>query len=180
MLEVLDQTGETQVIDLGSGGGGPVLQVQQNLNLHNKPITFILTDKFPNPDAWRYLQEKTKGQVSFYPDSVDAENVPAGLNGVRTLFSAAHHFRPEQIKAILKAAVAQRQAICLFDGGDKNWFFLLGSLIVHPVVFFFARLFCVLLKFPGCCSLISFRSFPSQLFGMVVFHFYVCTSRMNF
>lgn len=141
LLEVLEKTGETQIVDLGSGGGGPVVQIQQNLNRQNKQVKFILTDKFPNPDAWRYLSEKTKGQIDFYPNLVDAENVPAELHGVRTLFSAAHHFRPEQIKAILQAAVDQKQAICLFDGGDKNWFFLLGSLLVHPVVFFFCTPF---------------------------------------
>lgn len=141
LLEVLEKTGENQIIDLGSGGGGPVQQVQQNLNLQTKPVTFILTDKFPNLDAWRYLREKTNRQINFYPNSVDAENVPETLQGIRILFSTAHHFQPEQIKAILKAAVKQQQAICLFDGGDKNWFFLLGSLIVHPIVFFFCTPF---------------------------------------
>lgn len=141
LLEVLQKTGEQQIIDIGSGGGGPVLQVQQNLNKENKAATFILTDKFPNIDAWRYLKDRTNGQVNFYPVTVDAENVPTELHGIRTLFSAAHHFRPEQIKAILQAAVEQKQAICLFDGGDKNWFFLLGSLIVHPLVFFFCTPF---------------------------------------
>ncbi len=141
LLEVLEKTGEKQVIDLGSGGGGPIQQVQQNLNFNNQPVTFILTDKFPNLDTWLYLREKTKGGIDFYPAAVDAENVPVELRGVRTLFSAAHHFRPEQIKAILQAAVNQKQAICFFDGGDKNWFFLLGSLIVHPVVFFFCTPF---------------------------------------
>ncbi len=141
LLEVLEKTGENRIVDLGSGGGGPVVQVQQNLNLQTKPVSFILTDKFPNTDAWRYLSEKTKGQIGFYPASIDAENIPETLKGIRTLFSAAHHFRPEQIKAILQAAVKQRQAVCLFDGGDKNWFFLLGSLIVHPLVFFFCTPF---------------------------------------
>ncbi len=141
LLEVLEQTGETRIIDLGSGGGGPVLQVRQNLNRQNKEVTFVLTDKFPNPAAWRYLREKTNGQIDFYPNPIDAVNVPAELHGVRTLFSAAHHFPPEQIKAVLQAAVDQKQAICLFDGGDKNWFFLLISLIVHPVVFFFCTPF---------------------------------------
>ncbi|MEX8548771.1 MAG: hypothetical protein V5804_14335 [Mucilaginibacter sp.] len=141
LLEVLEKTGETQIVDLGSGGGGPVLQVRQNLNLQNKQVAFILTDKFPNLDAWRYLRENTNQQIDFYPTSVDAENVPETLHGIRTLFSTAHHFRPAQIKAILQASVNQKQAICLFDGGDKNWFFLLGSLIVHPVVFFFCTPF---------------------------------------
>lgn len=141
LLEVLEKTGGTQIVDLGSGGGGPVLQVQQRLNLQTRPVTFVLTDKFPNPDAWKYLSEKTNRQIDFYPTSVDAENVPETLQGIRTLFSAAHHFNPKQIKAILQSAVNQKQAICLFDGGDKNWFFLFGSLIVHPIVFFFCTPF---------------------------------------
>lgn len=129
------------MIDLGSGGGGPVQQVQQNLHVNNQQVTFILTDKFPNQAAWRFLAKKTNRQVDFHPAPINAENVPAGLNGIRTLFSAAHHFQPHQIKEILQVAANDKKGICLFDGGDKNWFFLLGSLVVHPLVFFFCTPF---------------------------------------
>lgn len=135
LLEVMDKTGENQVVDLGSGGGGPILQIQQNLTQTSK-VKFILTDKFPNPGAWQYLNSKTNGQINFYAEPVSAENVPANLSGVRTLFSAAHHFKPAQLKAILQAAAGQQKAVCLFDGGDKSLLLLLASLVFQPLVFF--------------------------------------------
>ncbi len=142
LLEVLEKTKEKNLIDLGSGGGGPILQVHQNLMKQTqKQVTITLTDKFPNPAAWQYLQQKTNGQIGFYADPVDAGNVPADLLGIRTLFSAAHHFQPEQLQTILKAAVKQQKGICLFDGGDKSLFLLLGSIVFHPLVFFFCTPF---------------------------------------
>lgn len=142
LIEVLKQTKENHIIDLGSGGGGAIEQVHQNLLKETKQKVLItLTDKFPNPAAWQYLQQKTNDLIGFYPNSVDANQVPDVLKGVRTLFSAAHHFEPEQLQSILKAAVDQQKGICLFDGGDKNLFLLLGSIVFHPLVFFFCTPF---------------------------------------
>lgn len=135
LLEVLHQTKQSHLIDLGSGGGGAIEQVHQNLQSTQK-ITITLTDKFPNPAAWQYIQQKTNGAISFFPDPVDANQVPVSLNGVRTLFSAAHHFQPKQLTQILAAAVAAQKGICLFDGGSKSVGMLLGAIIFQPLFFF--------------------------------------------
>lgn len=138
VLEVLEKTREENIIDLGSGGGGAIEQIHQNLiKQTEQKIEITLTDKFPNPAAWQYIQQKTNGLIHFYADPVDANSVPEQLKGVRTLFSAAHHFKPEQLQSILKAAVDQRKGICLFDGGDKNVLMFLGAVILQPLFFFF-------------------------------------------
>jgi hypothetical protein len=38
--------------------------------------------------------------------------------GVRTMFSAFHHFLPDAAKAILKDAFDRRRAICIFESGS--------------------------------------------------------------
>ncbi len=137
LLEVLQKTNENRIVDLGSGGGGAIEQVHQNLIREtSQKIEITLTDKFPNPAAWQYIRYKTDHAITFYADSVDANQVPDALKGVRTLFSAAHHFKPEQIKNILQAAVTQQKGICLFDGGDKNPLMFLGSIFIQPLFFF--------------------------------------------
>jgi hypothetical protein len=134
--ELLKQTRETKILDLCSGGGGYIEQVYHELKKIAKDgISFTLTDKFPNIESYQLLQDKTNGEIKFDTRSVDAANVPADLKGIRTMFSAIHHFRPEQVRSILQNAVDNDVSIAIFDGGDKNLFAILGILIVHPIVF---------------------------------------------
>ena len=138
LLEVLHRTKQNHLIDLGSGGGGAIGHIHQSLSLQSpQKITVTLTDKFPNPAAWQHIRQKTNNAIGFYAKPVDANHVPACLNGVRTLFSAAHHFKPQQLTQILAAAVAAEKGICLFDGGSKSVWMFLGA-IVFPPLFLFA------------------------------------------
>ena len=134
--ELLNQTTETKIVDLCSGGGGYIEQVYNEL----KPITknstsFTLTDKFPNIDAYQLLKNKTNGEIGFDTRSIDAANVPADLKGIRTMFSAIHHFKPEQVRSILQNAADNNAPIAIFDGGDKSIFAIIGILIIHPIAF---------------------------------------------
>lgn len=134
--EILKQTGEAKIVDLCSGGGGYSEQVYYELNkITPGDISLTLTDKFPNIEAYEHLQNKTNGKIAFDTRSVDAANVPADLKGIRTMFSAIHHFQPEQVSAILKNAVESNAPIAIFDGGDKSIFGILGILIIHPIAF---------------------------------------------
>ena len=134
--EVLKQTSETRIVDLCSGGGGYMEQVYSQLKeIATGEISFTLTDKFPNVETYQLLQDKTNGEIKFDTRSVDAANVPADLKGIRTMFSAIHHFRPGQVRSILQNAVDNDVSVAIFDGGDKNVFAILGILIVHPIVF---------------------------------------------
>ena len=69
------------------------------------------------------------------PESIDAADVPKDLKGFRTMFSAVHHFQPEQIKSVLKNAVENKAAIGFFDGGEKSILAILGLIIIHPIAF---------------------------------------------
>jgi len=132
--EALKQTGETKIIDLCSGGGGYIEQVYNEFKkITNSDISLTLTDKFPNIDAYRHLQNKTNGEIKFDARSIDAANVPADLKGIRTMFSAIHHFRPGQVKSILQNAVDNEASVAIFDGGDKHIFAILGILVIHPI-----------------------------------------------
>jgi hypothetical protein len=46
---------------------------------------------------------------------VDATNVPADLDCVRTMFNGFHHFAPDAAGAILADAVAKRGAIAIVE-----------------------------------------------------------------
>ena len=136
LSETLKQTGETRIVDLCSGGGGYAEQVCNELKKNTSDnISFTLTDKFPNIEAYRHLKNKTNGELKFDTRSVDAASVPTDLKGIRTMFSAVHHFQPEQVRSILQDAVDNNAPIAIFDGGDKSFFAILGVLIFHPIAF---------------------------------------------
>src|SRR5215510_1546287 len=57
--EVLKQTHEQKIVDLCSGGGGYIEQVYHEFNKAGRSdISFTLTDKFPNIEAYEHLQKK--------------------------------------------------------------------------------------------------------------------------
>lgn len=140
IIPLINQTlidiNETKIIDLCSGGGGYIEQVYNEINkISEHKISITLTDKFPNINAFDFLKNKTNEGINYIDGSTDATNVPKDLKGFRTMFSAVHHFQPEQIKSILKNAIANRAAVGFFDGGEKSIFAILGLIIMHPIAF---------------------------------------------
>jgi hypothetical protein len=134
--ETLAASGQQTVLDLCSGGGGPVEQICRDLRSGNgEQVIVTLSDKFPNVNAYRYLAGRADGRITFKDFSVDATAVPAAVPGLRTMFSAVHHFSPETIGSILRDAEQKGVPIALFDGGDKNLLTILGILLFHPVAF---------------------------------------------
>jgi len=138
IIEGMNRSNAKQVIDLCSGGGGAIEQIQNDLRqLSDDEIKIILTDKYPNTRAYEFLKAKTKGAISFPDTAVDAASVPATLKGFRTIFSGFHHFNNSLAKAVLKNAVDAKSGIGIFDGGNKNILAIVAILVIHPIVFFF-------------------------------------------
>jgi hypothetical protein len=103
LRDAIVRSGATSVLDLCSGAGGPWRTIGAEL-----PVPVLLSDKFPNRAA-------RSGAVPFHPSPVDAASVPSSLPGFRTIFTAFHHFRPPEARAILADAVRQRQGIGVFE-----------------------------------------------------------------
>ncbi len=121
LADVLRRTGLRQLIDLGSGAGGYMPQLQPKLSAWlGEPVRVVLTDKYPHVAAYRQLRAASGGQLDFVADSVDATRPLPDLPGVRTLFTAFHHFDPPQARAILADAVRQRVPIAVFEGASKH------------------------------------------------------------
>jgi len=136
ILEGLHKTHSKQIVDLCSGGGGAIEQIRNNLNQQSgNRVKFILTDKYPNKNAFELLSAKSKGDISYNEIPIDAANVPDNLKGFRTIFSAFHHFSKPQAKLIIQNAVDSKSGIGIFDGGDKNILVIVGMILIHPVIF---------------------------------------------
>ncbi len=130
---VLEKLNCQNIIDLCSGGSGPLLLVQKELEIkENYKVDITLTDKFPNIEAFRKAGELSKGRIKYVETSVDATNVPANLKSFRTLFASFHHFKPESAKAILKDAVHKREGIGIFEFTNRG-IFIVTSMLFLPI-----------------------------------------------
>ncbi|MGO9576976.1 MAG: hypothetical protein ACLPTQ_21915 [Terriglobales bacterium] len=108
------------IVDMGSGGGGPWLHLCRKLHHRelegDQPgLQIWLTDKYPNLRAFQKVRAASENRITYYPDSVDAMNVPRELKGLRTMFTTFHHFPPEEARAILQNAVDAGESIGIFE-----------------------------------------------------------------
>lgn len=129
LVTALNQSPVAQVVDLCSGGGGPVVAVLEALSAEGVSIRFTLTDRYPNLSAFRRLALQHPARISFCTDAVDAAKVPRTLPGLRTLFNAFHHFDPAGARAVLADAVDAGQAIAIFEIPER----VLSTMI--PILF---------------------------------------------
>jgi hypothetical protein len=119
LAAAVQRSGATQVIDLCSGGGGPWPDLLPALRANEVDVPVCLTDKYPNLPALRRVAATTPG-IGFEPESVSATEVPDRLTGFRTVFTAFHHFRPDDARAILAAAVRDRQGIFVAEACPRS------------------------------------------------------------
>lgn len=118
-----------RIVDLCSGGAGPTVVLARSLADDGSTVPFVLTDLYPNVPALEEAVRVSGGAVEFERSSVDAMAVPARLTGMRTLFNAFHHFRPEPAGKILQNAVEARQPIAVFEVVSRTPAALLGILL---------------------------------------------------
>src|SRR5262249_48320291 len=131
---VLDASGTTRIVDLCSGGSGPLLLIVKELAAAGVPVSATLTDLYPNVPAFEQIAAQSDGLIAFETRSVDARNVPADLGGLRTIFNGFHHLKPEDARSVLHAAASARQPIAIFELSERSWRTLLGVLGVPIVV----------------------------------------------
>jgi hypothetical protein len=116
----LDQSGTNQIVDLCSGGSGPLLGLMADLAADGRPVHATLTDLFPNAPAFAKIAAASGGLIGYARDPVDARQVPADLIGLRTIFNGFHHFTPADARSVLHAAAAARQPIAIFEMSERS------------------------------------------------------------
>ncbi len=146
--EMLKKSSLNTIIELGSGGGGGIEKILKQLDkiTEIKPKV-LMTDFYPNINAFRLIKERNNGRIDFIFESVDASNVPENFKGVRTLFSSFHHFDPGMAKAVFKDAVRKNSPIGVFEGAERKFRYILGVIIFTLLFIFLVPLFTKPIKF---------------------------------
>jgi hypothetical protein len=126
LAALLRESGERRIVDLASGAGGPWPGLADELHGLGVEVEVTCTDLYPNVDAGPRLH--------FHPAPVSALAVPVALGGVRTMFSALHHFAPAEVRAIFASAQEAGVPFASFEGSHRSWRGLLVSLFVPLTV----------------------------------------------
>jgi hypothetical protein len=137
MAEALAQTRQTRIIDLCSGGSGPILALQNELVALGLPLSCVLTDRYPNLSGFKRAVANSKNPIEYRREAVDARAVPVNLVGFRTLFNAFHHFTPADATAILRNATQSGYPIGIFEISDRALRTLVATLFLTPFVVLF-------------------------------------------
>jgi hypothetical protein len=109
-----------RIVDLCSGGSGPLPGLVRALRAKGVPVTATLTDLYPNIPAFEQIAASTDSRVTFATEPVDARAVPGSLTGLRTIFNGFHHLAPEDARSVLHAAATARQSIAIFEVSERS------------------------------------------------------------
>ena len=127
LQHALQATVGTEILDLCSGGGGPIVELSRALTEAGVQVHITMTDMFPNHGALYYTKQRAGEAVDFIEEPVDATAVPEELAGFRTFFASFHHFRPEAARSILQDAVDKKRPIAVFEVTERRISAVLAS-----------------------------------------------------
>ncbi|HEY0134394.1 MAG TPA: hypothetical protein VGB85_09950, partial [Nannocystis sp.] len=121
LARALQETGDRTLLDLCSGGGGPVPSLRRLLARdHGIDVEARLSDFYPNTAAFERIAAHEQGRVTYEATPIDATRVPRELAGFRTMFTCMHHFRPAQAEAILRDAWTADRGIAVFEFTERS------------------------------------------------------------
>ena len=119
LIEAVKDSDTDRIIDLCSGGGGPVAAFTAALAAAEFNLPVTLTDLYPSRTA-RQMTSRSEGRTEYPADPVEATAVPPNLTGFRTMFTSFHHFEPSSARRILANAVEARQPIGVFELTERK------------------------------------------------------------
>jgi hypothetical protein len=138
---LMETSRTTRIVDLCSGGSGPLLLLVKDLAVDGVPVTVTMTDLYPNIPAFAAIATQSGGRIGYEQSPVDARAVPPELAGLRTLFNAFHHLTPADARSVLHAAAAARQPIAIFEISERSWRALIPIALLTPLFVWLATPF---------------------------------------
>ncbi|MFD1079892.1 hypothetical protein, partial [Longispora fulva] len=133
--EGLQHSRTPHITDLGSGGGGPLLDLIPELRKKFPDLNFTLTDHFPNLPAFK-LHHQEELHIKYRETPVDVRNIPEDLEGMRTLFLLLHHLKPQDAVSVLQNAVDTNSPIAVFEAQERSAASIIAMLLSPLSVLF--------------------------------------------
>ena len=137
LRDALRACGQERIVDLCSGGGGPLPRLVDKLEAeHGMSVRVTLTDLYPNYEAFTRQEQRSRGKIKGRVASINAFDVPEEIEGLRTIFTGFHHFRPENARRILADAVEKKRGIAIFEAQERR----LHMVLLVPIMVALASL----------------------------------------
>lgn len=135
LVEALQASETRRIVDLCSGAAGPIVSLAAKARERvGYAPEVVLTDLNPERESLLDAQTRASVPVRAELEPVDARAVPARLSGVRTLFDAFHHFRPEDARRILADAGARRVPLLVVEATERTFPAMFGMLLFVPLL----------------------------------------------
>ena len=111
-----------EIVDLGSGSGGPMIETSQKLNasLEDAEIQLTLTDKYPNIHTVERINNQSIPGVRYESKSQDALKMEEHPDALKTMIASFHHMPPPVAKEILKTAERNKQSIFIYEIAEND------------------------------------------------------------
>lgn len=119
----LRESGSTEVLDLGSGAGGPArLLAQAIARAGRTPPRFLLTDLHPHLETWAALRDARPAVIDYVAQPVDATRIDPALSAgrARTIINVLHHFPPVLARQVLEDAVRGGHGVFVAEAFERN------------------------------------------------------------
>lgn len=117
---VLERSGSSHLVDLCSGAGGPMPAVVPRLRDRlGRAVSVTLTDRYPS----RSSLPASVGDPTWLtvePHPVDARSISPDLDGVRTVFNAIHHFRPDHVADVVRSSTLGGRSLAIFEPFERG------------------------------------------------------------
>lgn len=156
ILKAREKSGFDQIVDCGSGSGGAMLDVieQVNASAGDKPVKLLLTDLHPNPAIVEAVNGQNRPHVQYRADALNAKHMDQAPPGLKTMVASFHHMPPEVAREILQSAEQNRQPILIYEIARNNiptllwWLLLPLSLLILIIMTLVMTPFVRPLTFP--------------------------------
>ena len=138
IAEIKEKVSFNQIVDLGSGSGGPMIDLLQALKTNHpaQPLNLILSDLYPNPSIADKINKLNIEGLNYRLESTDAANIQSVPKGLKTMVGSFHHMNPGVARKILKSAETSKEPILIYELAKNNiptllwWILLPVSLLI--------------------------------------------------
>lgn len=131
----------TEVLDLCSGSGECSTDAWRRAlaAAEHRRCDLVLSDLFPDRKRW----SRAGPEARFVAAPLDARTADADLPRARMMLSALHHFRPEDLRALLADTERTADAFVAVDRAARNWREMLVTVFVVPIAAAFITAFVI-------------------------------------
>lgn len=164
-------TRSDKILDLASGGGGPIDTLLRNAEKTETPLPqILLSDLFPDIRRYKQLEcEHGTERISYLEEKTDATEISQMNSIPRSICSAFHHFSEEQARRILEDSAKNSSGIFLMEPLQRDLphflFMILSGPFLGMLTPFFSHRFSV--KNLLVCTLIPIIPLMVQFDGII-------------